>query len=103
MRFVKVLIDAAAAEENLETLLIGSFVNGQVALSALEVPCRLLKGVFICSLWVLLLAFKEMIVLARVSFCPTGLLGRRSGSGASCVSSSQSCCKCRSMTSTVSP
>ena len=61
MRFVKVLIDAAAAEENLETLLIGSFVNGQVALSALEVPCRLLKGVFICSLWVLLLYFKELL------------------------------------------
>ena len=93
MWFAIVLIDAAAAEESLEALLIDSFMDGQVALSAFEVPCRLLKSVFIRSLWVLLLAFKEMIVLARVSFWPTGLLGRRSGSGASCASSSQSCCK----------
>ena len=61
MRFGKLLIDAAAAEESLGALLIGSFVDGQVALCAFEVPCRLLKGVFIGRLWVLLLYFKELL------------------------------------------
>ena len=61
MWFAIVLIDAAAAEESLEALLIGSLVDGQVALSAFEVPCRLLKGVFVRSLWALLLYFKELL------------------------------------------
>ena len=55
MWFVILLIDAPAADERLEFIFIGSFVGGQVALGALEIPGRLLEGVLISSLRVLLL------------------------------------------------
>ena len=59
MWFVILLIDASAADERLEVVFIGSFVGGQVALGALEIPGRLLEGVLISSLRVLLLYLKQ--------------------------------------------
>ena len=59
MWLVILLIDASAVDERLEVVFICSFVGGQVALSALEVPGRLLEGVLISCLWVLLLCLQQ--------------------------------------------
>ena len=57
--FVVAFIDAFAVDEGLEAFLICSFVNGEVAFAAFEIPRGLLKGVFIARLWMLLLQFKQ--------------------------------------------
>ena len=59
MWLVILLIDASAVNERLEVVFICSFVGGQVALGALEVPGRLVEGVFISCLWVLLLCLQQ--------------------------------------------
>ena len=59
--FVVAFIDAFALDEGLEAFLICSFVNGEAAFGALEIPRGLLKGVFISRLWMLLLQFKQLL------------------------------------------
>ena len=56
--FAVAFINAPALDEGLEALLVGSFVNGEVAFGALEVPCGLLEGVLISRLWMLQLKFR---------------------------------------------
>ena len=60
MSFLIPFIDAAAVEESLKTAFIGSFVNGQAALRAFEVTCRLLVGALIWCLGMLLLQFHQL-------------------------------------------